>query len=132
MNKTSTGFTLIELLIVIAMMGILVSISIPSYKHYIERARFAEVMMDTAPFKTAVSVALQEGASMESLNTGENGIPPSPKPTKNVKSIAVDQGVITALATQEAGSYTYILTPDANGVYWTVSGTCLKAGLCKN
>ncbi|MBN1684791.1 MAG: prepilin-type N-terminal cleavage/methylation domain-containing protein [Gammaproteobacteria bacterium] len=125
------GFTMIELLIVVAIIGILVSIGIPSYKHYIERARFSEVMMAAAPYKTAVSLGLQEGTPLEDLNTGQNGIPKAPKSTKNLERIAVDHGVVTATATKIAGSYTYILTPDEDGAHWSISGSCVEAGICK-
>lgn len=129
--KDIKGFSLIELLIVIAIIGILASISLPSYKHYTERARFAEVIMATLPYKTAIAIALQEGEPLTSLETGLNGIPPAPQPTKNLANLKVTQGIITATASQSAGGYTYILTPDENGSTWTVSGTCLNQGLCQ-
>ena len=129
--KRSCGFTIIELLIVIAIIGILISIALPSYKHYTDRARFSEVMMATAPYKTAVSLSLQEGVSVDALNSGENGVPASPPPSKNLENIMVANGVITSTASESAGGYTYVLTPDASGSHWTVSGTCVDAGLCK-
>jgi len=38
---------------------------------------------------------------------------------------------VSILSTKVAGGYTFILTPDATGSHWGVSGTCLQAGLCK-
>lgn len=125
------GFSLLELLIVMAIIGILASIALPSYRSYTERARFSEVILATMPFKIAVSLALHEGDSIEQLNTGQNNIPDSPPPTRNLARITVSQGVITALGTQAAGGFDYILTPDATGSSWQVSGTCLKNGACK-
>ena len=123
---------MIELLIVITIIGILVSIGLPSYKNYIERARFSEVTVATAAYKIAISLGIQEGTPIDDLNSGENGVPKSPKPTKNLKSIQVEHGVITSIATKTAGGYTYILTPNEDGVNWHISGSCVDANVCKS
>lgn len=125
------GFSLIELLLVIAIIGILTSLALPSYQHYTQRARFAEVLMSVQPYKIAVAVALQAGELMKDLNCGSAGIPLPPKSTKNLKSLEVKQGVITAVGTAVTGGYNYILTPDELGSSWSVDGTCLKAGVCQ-
>ena len=126
------GFTLIELLVVIAIIGILVSITMPSYRHYIAKARFTEVMMAVTPYKIAIALALQSGDLMQNLNLGTYGIPDALPPTKNLSDIQVKSGIIKAEGTQAAGDYTYILTPDAEGTHWTIDGTCVAAGICKS
>jgi len=129
-KKHYTGFSLIELMIVVAIIGILTVFAIPSYKNYTERARFSEVIMATQPFKTAISLAIQQGAELNELTHNVYGIPPEPKPTKNIASIKVSNGTITATSTKAAGQATLILIPDQEGNVWSVSGTCLNAGLC--
>ncbi|MDX1900371.1 MAG: prepilin-type N-terminal cleavage/methylation domain-containing protein [Gammaproteobacteria bacterium] len=125
------GFSLIELMIVITIIGILSVISIPSYQKYAKRARFAEVVAATAPYQTAVSLALQEGEPSKELSNGAHGIPLEPTPTRNLASLKVDAGVITAQSSDLAGNATYILTPNDDGSHWTVSGTCVDAALCQ-
>lgn len=128
----SHGFSLIELMIVVAIIGILSTIAIPSYQNYTLRARFSEVIAATSPFKTAVSLALQQGAPQNELTNENHGIPAIPPATQNLASIKVENGVITSTATPLASGNTYSLTPNADGSVWTVSGTCIKAGLCEN
>lgn len=128
--ESQQGFSLIELMIVVAIIGILAVIAIPSYQNYTKRARFTEVMAATAPFKTAVSLALQQGERLAELNNGAHGIPPEPASTKHLASLNVEKGIIVAASTETAGNATYILKPNADGSAWTVDGTCISAGLC--
>lgn len=132
MRPKINGFTLIELMIVVAIISILSVIAIPSYQNYTQRARFAEVIAATAPFKTAVSLALQEGEDIAELTNGKHGIPAKPKATKNLASVEVDNGIITATATAIANNATYILKPNADGSNWTLDGSCLQDGLCQS
>lgn len=125
-----SGFSLIELMIVISIIAILSVIAIPSYQNYTQRARFTEVIAATAPFKLAVSLALQQGASPAELSNGTQGIPAEPKSTKNLASVKVDNAIITASGSELTQHATYILKPNSDGSIWTIGGTCLKLGWC--
>lgn len=132
MCKLMRGFSLIELMLVVSIMSILIIAAIPSYQHYVQRARFAEVITATQPYKLAVALALQTGINNNELTLGMHGIPPAPKATKHLASLAIDNGVIVATATELAGNATIILKPNTDGTNWTMSGSCLKSALCTN
>jgi hypothetical protein len=53
-----------------------------------------------------------------------------PKSSKNLASLNVERGVVTAAGTDAAANATYILKPSNDGSSWSVSGTCLKMGFC--
>lgn len=132
-NKAQ-GFTLIELMMVVAIIGILASVAMPMFQTYAHRSRFTEVVLATASYKTAIELQIQTGriTNLANADAGTNGIPGNASPTEYLASLTVVDGVITATANAEAGGYTYVLTPTITvPVQWTVSGTCLAAGICQ-
>lgn len=144
-KEKQSGLTLLELMIVIAIIGILAALAIPSYQNYSNRAKFAEVIQATAPFKLAVTTCMHEHDNLTACGTpGQNGIPDNFKSEnqnkgyvatvevgKNAQIIATSQRV----RVNKVDHFTYILTPiyQTDGqLRWDVSGTCVQLGLCKS
>ncbi len=130
--RFSIGFSLIELMIVVSIISILAALALPSYQHYAKRARFAEVITMTQAYKIAVSLALQQGFAREELKNNSHGIPAEPLPTKNLTSLTVEKGIITAIGSPLVDNASYALTPNAEGNLWTIQGSCRKMNICED
>lgn len=140
------GFTLIELMIVIAIIGILATVAIPSYQHYTQRAKFTEIVQAIGPYKIAVETCAQEQGSLTNCGKPKtNGILPNftaaDSQTGYTAAITTAaNGVVTATSQNITlagnSSFTYILKPtmQTNGqLTWQIdpSSSCLNDALCR-
>jgi len=133
MKNLQKGFTLIELMIVVAIIGILAAVAIPSYQNYTLKAKFTEVVNAVAPYKTSIEICAQDGSCIVggALSTalGSTGIPATTTTTYLASVALSSAGVITATATSAGGlsAETFVLTPTytaGSPIIWAVSGTC--------
>lgn len=63
MNRKPAGFTLIELMIVVAIIGLLAAIAIPSYRSYIARSQASEAIVLLGGLMRSVEEDLQQNGN---------------------------------------------------------------------
>jgi type IV pilus assembly protein PilA len=118
--KLQQGFSWLGWIILISVIGILVSIAVPSYCDYLPRTRLSEGLVLAASAKTAVAENAANGVPFA------NGWTP-PDATSNVSSIAINpaNGIITITYTNKiAMSHIIFWLPVTNkGILYNPDGT---------
>ena len=129
MKRVQQGFTLIEVMIVVAIIGILAAVSLPSYQDYTIRARVTEGLALASSGKTTVSENISSNGGVMPADACR-GISPTVA-TANVASIncTAASGIITVVTTAAAGAVTLQLRPTAPGAAGgAIAWACVRTG----
>ncbi|MFK8077934.1 MAG: prepilin-type N-terminal cleavage/methylation domain-containing protein [Granulosicoccus sp.] len=128
------GFTLLELMVVIAVIGVLASISAHMMGTYTKRSKFSEIVLAAVPVKRAIESCITVNLNTSLCDTWDKiGI--TQTQIMNTSdliaslTIANNSAILTIVGDPvEVNGATYILTPNFNNttnlLTWTYTGTC--------
>ena len=139
MKVKNLGFTLIELMVVVAIIGVLAAVAVPSYGNYTKRAKYADVITQASTYKVAVGLCIQDRNEIDGCNNGVGTIAAAiTSPVGNTASLTVVDGSITAIGTKQVDDAVYKLDPiynaSNNTLSWkhdtSMAKTCINNRLC--
>lgn len=136
--KTQKGFSLIELMVVVVIVGILTSITLPAYQDYVTRGKVVQATAGLADGRIKIEQFFQDYRDYSSAGAGPGA--PVPHATEyfvfSLSNLNTTHYTITATGQGSVSGFVYTIDQDNTKATlatpkWGTSATCwiTKAGM---
>ncbi len=121
-KRIHRGFTFVELLLVVAIIGVMAAVALPTYQNFTVRTRVSELLLTASSFKMAVAEKAQDEDALASAGAGLTVVPSG----KVSGGSVTNDGIITISGNADTlgAAITISLTPsrrDDGKVIWVCS-----------
>jgi len=146
-KKPLHGFTLIELMLVVTIISIITTISLPTYRDYVSRSRWSDNLVQVGPVKQALAECMNSNRGQVALGICDtipnliaaqflpaNFVTPSSATSKYLAAgpLTVTSGVITLRGSNLASNCVITLSPTVvpgqTAISWNATTNPLPAG----
>jgi type IV pilus assembly protein PilA len=126
-------------MIVVAIIGILAAVALPTYQSYMKKAAYTEVIAGANNHKKGVEICFSMTNALRTCDAGTDPVPAAVSGVTEgaLNAVTVTNGVITLTPNAFKGiaaAHTCVMTPtSANGrLTWAYSGQCVTQNYIKN
>ena len=135
MTARKKKLNILSILIIVAIVGVIATLLIPTYRIYKNRANYSKIVHIASAYQTTVSNCFKKTHHLDRCALGRHGIPRHVhrRDRRYIKSIDIAKGVIVIIPKAHRGimeedTLVYIPNIQHGKIVWTAAGRSVEKG----